>query len=400
MRKIRLHILLYVKICLLLTILSGMNACNTLRTTTDLSAPKDGKPVDKKATPETVALHERLKQISKNGFAIGHQDATAYGVNWRYKDSLNAYWSDIKDVSGDYPAVYGFDLGHIELGSAYNLDTVPFVQIRELIRKAAAKGGIVTLSWHLNNPATNGSSWDTSKAVQDILKGGPKREKYELWVGRLADFLNSLEDFSGRKIPVVFRPFHEMNGSWFWWGAGSSTTAEYKALWVETLSLLINKHDIHHLIYAYSPNTFNSENEFNRFYPGDRYVDILGVDIYNHNGDEAFMKDVTGNLGILKKLAAEKNKIFALTETGNTKKPTADWWTRVLYPSVKDSGATWLLLWRNARPNHYFAPYPGIISEQDFILFKSFKDTLFLNEINLIKMDRPSQKNTSTKQEQ
>lgn len=400
MRKIRLHILLYVKICLLLTILSGMNACNTLRTTTDLSAPKDGKLIDKKATPETIALHEQLKQISKNGFAIGHQDATAYGVNWRYKDSLNAYWSDIKDVAGDYPAVYGFDLGHIELGSAHNLDTVSFSLMRELIRKAAAKGGIVTLSWHLDNPATNGSSWDTSKSVQDILKGGSKREKYELWVGRLADFLNSLEDFSGRKIPVVFRPFHEMNGSWFWWGAGSSTVAEYKALWVETLSLLINEHNIHHLIYAYSPNTFNSENEFNRFYPGDRYVDILGVDIYNHNGDEIFIKDVSGNLGILKKLAGEKNKIFALTETGNTKKPTADWWTRVLYPGIKDSGTTWLLLWRNARPNHYFAPYPGIISEQDFVLFKSFKDTLFLNEINLIKLGQPSQKNTSTKQEQ
>jgi len=368
-----------------------MNACHTLRNTTDLTAPRDGKLIDKKATPEAVALHEKLKQISKNGFAIGHQDATAYGVNWRYKDSLNAYWSDIKDVTGDYPAVFGFDLGHIELESAHNLDTVSFVLIRELIRKAAAKGGVVTLSWHLDNPTTNGSSWDTSKSVKDILKGGSDREKYELWVSRLADFLNSLEDFSGRKIPVIFRPFHEMNGSWFWWGAGSSTSIEYKALWVETLSLLINKHDIHHLIYAYSPNTISNENEFNRFYPGDRYVDILGVDIYNHNGDEAFIKDVTGNLSILKKLAGEKNKIFALTETGNTKKPTEDWWTRVLYPSVKDSGITWLLLWRNARPNHYFAPYPGIISEQDFVLFKSFNDTLFLDDINLIKSNPASQ---------
>lgn len=400
MHKQRAHTRLTVKICCLFVILLSMNACNTLRITTDLSAPKDGKLIDKKATPETVALLEQLKQISKNGFAIGHQDATAYGVNWRYKDSLNAYWSDIKDVAGDYPAVYGFDLGHIELGSDHNLDTVSFDLMRDLIRKASAKGGIITLSWHLDNPTTDGSAWDTSKSVQDILKGGSKREKYELWVSRLADFLNSLEDFNGRKIPVIFRPFHEMNGSWFWWGAGSSTSDEYKALWVETLSLLINKHDIHHLIYAYSPNTINSENEFNRFYPGDRYVDILGVDIYNHNGDEAFVKDVTENLKIIKKLAEEKNKIFALTETGNTKKPTADWWTRVLYPSVKDSGITWLLLWRNARPNHYFAPFPGIISEQDFILFKSFKDTLFLNEINLIKSSPSSLKNLSNQQEQ
>lgn len=400
MRKLRLHSLLTVKICCLFTILLGMNACNTLRPTIDFSAPRDGKLVDKKATPETVALHEQLKQISKNGFAIGHQDATAYGVNWRYKDSLKAYWSDIKDVTGDYPAVYGFDLGHIELGSPHNLDTVSFSLMRDLIRKANAKGGIVTLSWHLDNPTTNGSSWDTSKSVRNILKGGSNREKYELWVSRLADFLNSLEDFNGRKIPIIFRPFHEMNGSWFWWGAGSSTPDEYKALWVETLSLLINKHDIHHLIYAYSPNTVNSDNEFNRFYPGDRYVDILGVDIYNHNGDETFIKDVTENLSILKKLAGEKNKIFALTETGNIKKPTADWWTKVLYPSVKDSGITWLLLWRNAYPNHYFAPYPGVISEQDFVLFKSFKDTLFLNEINLIKTIQSDQKNTPNKQEQ
>ena len=126
---------------------------------------------------------------------------------------------------GKYPAVHGWELGHIELGNDINLDTVSFALMREQIIKTYQQGGINTLSWHLDNPVSGGTSWDVTPAASTILKGGANREKYEVWVDRLADFLKSLRTQNGITIPVVFRPYHEMNGSWFWWGAKNCETS-------------------------------------------------------------------------------------------------------------------------------------------------------------------------------
>ena len=105
--------------------------------------------------------------------------------------------------------------------------------MRQLMIDAYKKGGIITVSWHANNPTSNGDSWDKTSTVSNIIKGGKHHDKYQLWVKRVADFLKSVE-INNQPIPVVFRPFHEMNGSWFWWGAQHCTTGEYKALYRET----------------------------------------------------------------------------------------------------------------------------------------------------------------------
>jgi mannan endo-1,4-beta-mannosidase len=99
----------------------------------------------------------------------GHQDDLMYGFNWWYEKDR----SDIKEIVGDYPAVAGFELGHIELGSERSLDSVSFTQIAEQIKIHYKKGGVITLSWHLNNPFTmqirdtlakwpHGTAWDVS----------------------------------------------------------------------------------------------------------------------------------------------------------------------------------------------------------------------------------------------
>ena len=71
--------------------------------------------------------------------------------------NMNPGRSDIRDITGEYPAVYGFDLGRIELGWKVNLDSVPFDKTRQYIQEAYERGGIITLSWHLNNPLTGGN---------------------------------------------------------------------------------------------------------------------------------------------------------------------------------------------------------------------------------------------------
>lgn len=340
---------------------------------------------DPNAAHQTKLLYHRIQKISGKGIAFGHQDATAYGIGWKHEDDPFQIRSDIKEVAGDYPAVHGFDIGHIELGRSFNLDTVSFSLMKEHIRAMDEQGAVITMSWHLDNPVSNGDSWDTTPAVAAILKGGAEREKYELWINRLSSFLNSLRDKNNNIIPVVIRPYHEMNGSWFWWGASFCTPEEYKQLWVQTQELL-RTNNVHSLLYAYSPNTFNSEEDFDLYYPGDEYVDILGVDIYNHSGNEAFTASVKNNLEILKQRAAAGNKPYVLAESGNNNFGEDEhWWTETLYPGIKDSGIAWALFWRNARPSHYFSTYKGEISEEDFREFAEMEEILMLQDLKKIK---------------
>ena len=126
--------------------------------------------VDKKASEKTIALHNRLLEISKKGFAIGHQDDTSYGLGWNYKDDTTTIKSDVEKVTGDFPAVFGFDLGWIEIDKSYNLDTVPFNAMTNLIIDAHKRGGIITISWHLNNPVTGGNSWDQGVGSKSSFK--------------------------------------------------------------------------------------------------------------------------------------------------------------------------------------------------------------------------------------
>lgn len=344
---------------------------------------KDATLADVKATDQTKYLFNRIKEMSKQGYAFGHQDATAYGMGW--KNEGEAYRSDVNDVAGDYPGVYGFDIGHIEIEATQNLDSVNFRQMTSLIKKAHNSGGIITLSWHADNPLTAGNTWDKTETVQYILKGGSLHARYRAWLLNVANFVNDLKDRDGNLIPLVFRPYHEMNGSWFWWGEGNCTPEEYKTLWRETVDILSNDYNVHNLIYAYSPNGLDKPEDFLRYYPGDAYVDMLGIDIYQHSTTEDFVAQLDRDITLLKKIAIEKGKPYALTEVGSNTVPIENWWTQIFDKQLKNSGIAWALFWRNAWPNHYFAPYTGQISSKDFIRFKNLKHIMFLKEVKKIK---------------
>lgn len=87
-------------------------------------------PADPKATRHTIALNNNLKRLAAKGFMFGHQDDLAYGVNWRYENGR----SDVKEAAGDYPAVYGWELGALEAKAEKNLDGVPFKKMRQYIK--------------------------------------------------------------------------------------------------------------------------------------------------------------------------------------------------------------------------------------------------------------------------
>ena len=171
-------------------------------------------------------LLKRLEKIQEKGIMLGHHDDPVYGTTWKWEEGR----SDILETAGDYPAIMEFDLGGLELGWDKNLDKVPFERIHKEIVNHYERGGIVAISWHPFNPTNGKDAWfkPAGNAVTAILPGGALNPKFNKWLDKVASFIMSLKDKNGDVIPVLFRPWHEMNGGWFWWGASDCTPEEYR----------------------------------------------------------------------------------------------------------------------------------------------------------------------------
>ena len=351
---------------------------------------QDDLPSDKKATKETINLYHNLKKLAEKGFMFGHQDDLAYGVEWKYQDGR----SDIKDVTGDYPAVYGWDVGGLEYNGDKNLDGVPFKKMRQYIKDAYQRGSVITISWHARSPfGAEKGAWDTAHGtVTSILPGGSNHELYKQWLDNIASFFSSLKGNKGEKIPVLFRPFHEHTGNWFWWCKNASTDFEYKILWRFTNYYLQQEKGLHNLLWIYSTSSdFKTKEEFLERYPGDDVVDMLGFDAYQYDDPQKndwFVKNTSSLLNMVNEIAKEKDKLFALTETGYEAIPYADWWTETLLKAIGDNSISYVLVWRNHgyaewnKKMHYYAPYRGQVSEKDFIRLYDLENTFFEKDIS------------------
>lgn len=329
---------------------------------------------------ETQNLYDNLFRIPNLGFLFGHHDDTVYGIGWEGDEGR----SDVKSVCGDYPAIISFDLGELELGGTYNLDKVSFEKIKEEIINQYQRGGIVSLSWHVRNPLTGGSAWDTkdTTTVNTILPGGPNHRKFSGWLGKVADFINSLQTEEGTKIPVLFRPWHENTGSWFWWGENLCTPEDYKALWHMTVDTL-QARGVNNVLYTYSSGIEPQDtSEYLVRYPGDELIDVIGFDIYQSER-ETFLVDLERLLTIVNNIGKVHNKVVAITEIGYEGLPDAKWWTETLLPVLKKYSVVYALVWRNARERvtHFYAPYPGQVSAEDFVEFYEDSCTLFVSDV-------------------
>jgi mannan endo-1,4-beta-mannosidase len=295
--------------------------------------------------------------------------------------------------------------------------------MRDWIIEGYQRGGVITISWHMSNPVTYelvgsdpedpypGRSWDMTPAVSTILPGGTNHDLYRSWLDDFAQFIQSLT-VSGvpwneeeHLVPVIFRPFHEHNGSVFWWGGRNTTEADYIALWRFTVEYLRDEAGLHNLLYAYSPDARYMRRDISdgRFddlasfqaqyfyaYPGDEYVDVLGLD--NYADPELYRLGAYMNgLDYLVETSHGRSdlKVPALTETGGQRwelPASANWWTNFLYPALigtRPSGGqvAWVLVWRNAAEGHHSAPYPGHPSAENFAEFKDAPMIHFEDEI-------------------
>ena len=328
-------------------------------------------PTDRNATRETRALFTALRRLPPDQTLFGHQNDLAYGHDWTGVPGR----SDVRDVAGAYPAVFGWDVMDIfAKGGAAIYDRAKADKLRAYIVDGYARGAMITMSWHMPNPVAESDAWDVkTPAVARIIPGGDTHAKFLARLDIAATFFKSLRGRDGRAIPIVFRPFHEHSGSWFWWGRDHATVADYVTLWRTTVERLRDRDGVHNLLYAYSTDVFDSPADYLERYPGDDVIDVLGFDDYHGIESVAALPRFEQRVRTVVSLAHDRGKIAAVTETGLEKLPNPTWWTEILGRGLTNApGAAWVLVWRNAdaaveQREHFYAPYPGQASAADFV---------------------------------
>lgn len=346
------------------------------------------EPIDRKATKETKALYVNLKKIQQKNILVGQHDATMYGHTWAGDENR----SDIKDVCGSHPALVGFDFALItNKPSAMTQNRKEFL-LRRMI-ETYNRGAVVTMCWHTDNPLNGETAWvDTTKevvnTVKELLSGGKAHERYKEKLNKIAQMAKTAIGADGKLVPIIFRPFHEMEGGWFWWGRPYRTSDEFKTLWRFTVEYLRDTLQVHNFIYAFSTDCkFKTREDYLIDYPGDAYVDVLGMDEYWD-----FRPDGANNPGLAAKkikivsdLAQEKEKIAAMTETGLESITDSTFFTKTLLPVLQYKGSklAYVMLWRNDNhmKNHFYAPFPGHNSVPDFLKFYNDNYTWFENDL-------------------
>ena len=247
---------------------------------------KQTTPCDQLATVETQSLMAYLADNYGKHIISGQQEIYSGGPH-----GLETEFEYLKDTTGHYPAIRGFDYGNF-CCPLYGSDDGSTDRVIDWVKN---KGGIATASYHINVPKdfanyTIGTKmdWaqstytakDTDFSPSKAATAGTKENEYYLsTLKTLAKEFNKLE---AEGIPVIWRPLHEAeggggeNGSWFWWGREGS--AAYKKLWQYTYNTLTNDLNCHNLIWEWNSYNFATSKDW---YPGDNYVDIIGYDKYS-----------------------------------------------------------------------------------------------------------------------
>ncbi len=357
--------------------------------------------------PEAILLLERLEDLAYSGrFLFGQQNAGHIGITITAKDGTQ---SDIRNLTGRHPGIVGIDTLSLTGYEGNREDLV------KTVKNLNRQGVVITLSSHMPNFSLGGDNFfDYSPNITDgnvgarIMPGGDLNPKYRRFLDMIADFAGECVDLSGNRIPMIFRPFHEDSGSWFWWGEGHLSSADYVDLFRYTIDYLRDERGIRNFLYAYSPNgMIDSPETFMRKYPGDNYVDIMGMDVYNDKpkkGDK-FFENTIRSMRNIAACAMDHGKICALTEIGLRTLDSAkdgyyeglapegnrvkDWYTTLL-KYLKEGGSdlmcAYVLTWSNFSDTQFWVPYrtKDFVHEMcdDFISFANDPDIVMAPKID------------------
>ena len=331
------------------------------------------RTVDPRATRETKYLFDNLHGFAEDQLLFGMHDATGYGVGWNSDDDR----SDVKTVCGSYPAVYSWDAHSF----ARRLD---WERSAYRITSSYKRGGIQTICWHQYDPTDTHfytSELQDARIVPKILPGGVYHTFYKNKLATMARYFKRLRGAHGESIPIIFRPYHEHDGGWFWWGEGHRTQDEYNRIWSFTVTYLIDSLNVHNLLYALSPSYPESIEAYDQISPGDDVIDIYGMDFYGSTDTARLIRRARS----IVTMARDRNKVAAITEIGQENLLMKDWYTKVVLNPIKNDDLarfiSYAAVWRNASETHHFAPYPGHASVPDFLDFFNDAFTWFEDDL-------------------
>ena len=324
------------------------------------------------------ALLQVFRQVASAGQTfVGHQDDTMYGHSW-YSEAPGR--SDMREVCGQWPMVLSLDLCPLELENGYYLFGTTWDQHRQAILEHHRRGGIITLCWHMRNPVTGGTAWDLSepRAVSLILRGGEARRRFLHFLDVAAEYILTLRDDEGQLIPVVFRPFHEAQGSWFWWGRDLCSSRQYRRLWRLTRQYLTDR-GCSNLLYCFSLSGVTaSESDYLERFPGREYVDVLGTELYRNNdipGVEArradFIRRAHQNLSVVEQIGQRWGMPVCVAEAGGVNNDDPRWWTLAVLPALQGHAVSYINFWANqpdsfsGGPWRSMSTYPGAVDADD-----------------------------------
>lgn len=264
------------------------------------------EPVNHDATPEARELLARLYKAVKEGKIIsGLHHNQLMMPNYVYD------LDRIHEASGKIPMIWGGDL-------AWDAR-----QVVEIATREHKRGRIITIMWHVNRPFDRTPRVDFKRQTQgkfsdeqwkELMTKGS--EMHSMWLEQVDSISTYLKTLKDRNIPVLWRPYHEMNGEWFWWGDRKGEDG-FAKLWRMLYDRMVNHHHLDNLIWVWNANAprvvpNDTAMAYSLYYPGHDYVDVLATDIY-HNDWKQEHHDQLVELG--------EGKLIALGELGDLPTP-------------------------------------------------------------------------------
>ena len=204
------------------------------------------------------------------------------------------------------PALLGLDfMDHTGIGQPERMNNPDLVKDAITWKNS---NGIVALCWHWRDPSHNTNEFYTNRQNFDPRKiFDPDCDDYKAMMRDMDIVAGYLKELKAKDVPVLWRPLHEASGRWFWWGSQGPDAC--KKLWQVMYDRFTKEHSLNNLIWVWTSNATNSALDW---YPGDNYVDIIGLDIYGEGDHGSQMLTFEE----LKKLYKGK-KILALSECGS-----------------------------------------------------------------------------------
>lgn len=259
--------------------------------------------VNPNASKECKELMSFFKQVYGTRIITGQHTAASHGPEIDF----------IYQKTGKFPALRGFDFLSYSLNTETNEPSEhKLIEVKEnkgSVEKAIQwykeKNGIVTFCWHWYAPlGGNDKAFYTENTDFDLEKALiPNTEEYQALLDDMNEIANQLKILRDENVPVLWRPLHEAEGKWFWWGAKGPEA--YKKLYHWMFDLFTNEHQLNNLIWVWNAPAPG-------WYPGEEYVDIVGMDIYVPSGNYGPIKIGYDYIAEL----TDYKKSIALTENG------------------------------------------------------------------------------------